>query len=76
MTVLALSTYLPLSELVKIVAVTLTIALIAPSAVALSVAGLDRRASGSEHSGAVLVGTGAGILVLLVAAGLYALVSR
>jgi hypothetical protein len=75
-TVLSLSDYLPASELAKIVAVTLAVAVVAPSAVSLAVAGLDRRAAGSTRLGDALIGIGACVLVLLVAAGLYALVNR
>lgn len=76
MAVLDLQRYLPLSELVRIVTVTLAVALLAPSAVSLAVAGLDRRARGAAVRGAALVGAGASVLVLLVAAGLYTLVWR
>jgi hypothetical protein len=76
MAVLALSSYLPLGELIRIVAVTLTVAVVAPSAVSLAIAGVDRRAAGSARLGAALIGLGACILVTLVAAGLYTLVDR
>lgn len=76
MGVLALRSYLPLSELAKIVAVTLAIAVVAPSAVSLAVAGIDRRATGSALLGAALIGIGAFVLLLLVSVGLYALVDR
>ena len=76
MTAFALSRYLPLPELVKIVAVTLAIAVVAPSAVSLAVAGMDRRREGSAPLGAALIGAGASVVLLLVAAGLYALVNR
>ena len=76
MTVLSLSSYLPLSELIKIVAVTFTVAVVAPAAVSLAIVGLDRRTEGATGRGNVLVGIGAGVLVLLVASGLYALVNR
>jgi hypothetical protein len=76
MTLLSLSEYLPLSDLVKIVAVTLAIAVVAPSAASLAIVGLDRRSAGAVVRGNALVGIGSGVLVLLVAAGLYALVSR
>lgn len=76
MVAFALSSYLPLAELAKIVAVVLAISVVAPSAVSLAVAGLDRRAAGSPRLGAALVGAGACVLLVLVAAGLYALVDR
>lgn len=76
MVALALRSYLPLAELARIVAVTIAVAVLAPSAVSLAVAGLDRRAAGSRRLGGVLVGAGASVLVVLVASGLYALVDR
>jgi hypothetical protein len=76
MTALALRSFLPLSELAKIVAVTLAVAIVAPSAVSLAVVGVDRRAAGSTHLGGALIGLGACLIALLVAAGIYALVSR
>ena len=54
----------------------LVVAVIAPSAVSLSVVGLDRRQSGSTTLGNTLVAAGAAVLFVLVALGLYALVSR
>ena len=76
MVALALRSYLPLAELARIVAVTIAVAVLAPSAVSLAVVGLDRRAAGSGRLGGVLVGAGASVLVVLVASGLYALVDR
>jgi hypothetical protein len=76
MVAFALSNYLPLSELAKIVAATLAIAVAAPSAVATVVAGIDRRSGGSGRAGAGLIGAGACALVLLVTVGLYALIDR
>jgi hypothetical protein len=76
MTILSLSAYLPVSDLVKILAVTLAVAVAAPSAASLAIVGLDRRAAGSTRVGDVLIGIGACVLLLLVAAGLYALVNR
>jgi hypothetical protein len=49
---------------------------IAPSAVSVAVVGLDRRDSGSTGVGNALVAAGAAVLFVLVAVGLYALVSR
>jgi hypothetical protein len=76
MTMLSLNDYLPLYELVRILAVTLTVAVAAPSAASLAIVGLDRRESGSMGVGNSLIALGAGILCLLVALGLYALVDR
>jgi hypothetical protein len=76
MTALAISTYLPAGDLAKIIAAVLIVAIIAPSAVSIGVVGLDRRASGSPQLGAGLVALGVGVLAVLVAVGLYALVNR
>jgi hypothetical protein len=76
MNLLSLSEYLPLSDLVKIVAVTLAVAVVAPSAASIAIVGLDRRSAGAVVRGNALVGIGAGVLVLLVGAGLYALINR
>jgi hypothetical protein len=76
MILLSLSEYLPLSDLVKIVAVTLAVAVVAPSAASIAIVGLDRRSAGAVVRGNALVGIGAGVLVLLVGAGLYALINR
>jgi hypothetical protein len=76
MILLSLSEYLPLSDLVKIVAVTLAVAVVAPSAASIAIVGLDRRSAGAVVRGNALVGIGAGALFLLVAAGLYALINR
>ncbi len=76
MTLLSFGDYLPLSELAKILAVTLAVAVAAPSAASIAIVGLDRRSAGAVVRGNVLVGIGACVLVLLVAAGLYALISR
>jgi hypothetical protein len=75
-TLLSLGDYLPLSDLVKIVAVTLAIAVVAPSAASLAIVGLDRRSAGAVVRGNALIGVGSCVLVLLVAAGLYALINR
>ncbi len=66
----SLGSYLPLSDLIKIVAATLTVAIVAPSAVSLAVIGVDRRAAGSARLGVALIGIGVCVLVFLVAAGL------
>lgn len=76
MTMLSLNDYLPFYELVRILAVTLTVAVAAPSAASLAIIGLDRRQSGSTGVGNSLIALGAGVLCLLVALGLYALVDR
>ena len=76
MTLLSISAYLPAGDLAKIVAVTLLVSLIAPSATAVAIAGLDRRDAGALRSGNALIAVGAGVLVMLVAVGLYALINR
>lgn len=74
----SLSDYLPFSDLVKIVAVCLVVAVVAPTAVSVGIVGLDRRARASEtHSspavGTVLVVVGVAVLAALIGIGLYAL---
>ena len=76
MTLLSLSTYLPAGDLAKIVMATLLVAVVAPSATAVAIAGLDRRDAGSVRAGNALVVLGAGILATLVGLGLYALINR
>ena len=76
MTMLSVTDYLPLAELLRILAVTLTVAVVAPSAASLAIVGLDRRHSGSTAAGNSLIALGAGTLILLIMLGLYALVDR
>lgn len=76
MTLLSLSTYLPAGDLARIIIATLLVSVVAPSAVALGIAGLDRRDGGSVPLGNTLIATAAGVLSLLVAVGIYALVQR
>ena len=76
MSMLSVSAYLPFFELVRIVAVTLAVAVVAPSAASLAIFGLDRRQQGSVARGNGLVAAGAGILFVLVGLGLYALINR
>ena len=76
MTMLSVNDYLPFYELVRILGVTLIVALVAPSAASLAIVGLDRRHSGSTGLGNSLIALGAGTLILLVALGLYALIDR
>ena len=56
--------------------VVLAVAVVAPSAASVAIVGLDRRQAGSPKVGDTLVALGAGTLFLLVALGLYALLSR
>ena len=77
----AFSDYLPLDDLLKIVAVCLVVAVVAPAAVSISIAGLDRRAHaearGANAPAAVaLIVLGAAILAALVGIGLYVLFER
>jgi hypothetical protein len=74
MTLLALSDYLPLSDLAKILAVTIVVALMAPAAVSLGIVGLDRRHTGHAGLGTAFVGVA--VVAVLVGIGLYALVHR
>ncbi|HEX3329212.1 MAG TPA: hypothetical protein VHS27_04765 [Gaiellales bacterium] len=76
MILLSLSSYLPAGDLARIVAATLFAALVAPSAVAVGIAGLDRRHGGAVALGNTLVAVAAATLTLLVAIGIYALVQR
>jgi hypothetical protein len=76
MMLLSFSDYLPLADLVKIVAVVLVAAFMAPEEVSLGVVGLDRRHAGAEGSGTAMVATGVAVIVVLVGVGLYALVHK
>jgi hypothetical protein len=74
----SLQEYIPFDDVAKIVAATLVVAVIAPTAVAVAVAGLDRRASSAEHhrsgaGGIALIVLGVAVIAALVTAGLYAL---
>jgi hypothetical protein len=76
MTMLSLSTYLPAGDLARILAATLLAAVIAPTAVAIGIAGLDRREDGALALGTTLVAVAAATLCLLVVVGVYALTQR
>jgi len=76
MTVASISAYLPLADLVKILVVALTVAVVAPSAVSLAIAGDSRRRAGSIALGNSLISLGGLILLVLVMLGLYALIDR
>ena len=70
----SLQDYLPLDDLVKIVVVCLVVAVVAPSAVSLAIAGLDRRARHTgDVTGTVFVVLGVAAIAALIGAGLYAL---
>jgi len=76
MILLSLSSYLPAGDLARIVAATLLASLVAPSAVAVGIAGLDRRDDGAVGLGNTLIAVAAATLAILVAIGVYALVQR
>jgi hypothetical protein len=72
------SEYVPVDDLAKIIAACLVVAVIAPTAVAVAVTGLDVRASRAEQqrsgaAGTALVVLGVAVLAALIAAGIYAL---
>ena len=70
----SLKDYLPLDDLLKIVVVCLVVAVIAPAAVSLAIAGLDRRSRhAGDVSGTALVVVGVAVIAALIGAGLYAL---
>jgi len=76
MTLLTLSSYLPAGDLARIVAATLLASLVAPSAVAVGIAGLDRRDDGAVALGNTLIAVAAATLTILVAVAVYVLVQR
>jgi hypothetical protein len=72
--------YLPLGDLVRIVAVGAGVAVIAPTAAALVITGFEaqanaHRAKRSRMPGDVRIALGVAIIVVLVALGIYALVA-
>ena len=75
----SLSDYLPLHDLVEILAVCLVVAVVAPSAVSISILGLDRRGRlsstgrSSDVVGTALVALGVAMIAALIGLGLYAL---
>ncbi len=76
MTLLSLSSYLPAGDLARIVAATLLASLVAPTAVAVGIVGLDRRDDGAVAVGNTLIAAAAATLAILVAVGVYALIQR
>jgi len=76
MTLLSLSTYLPGGDLARILAATLLVSILAPSAVAVGIAGLERRDGGACSQGNALVAAGGGVLAVLIGVGIYALTQR
>jgi hypothetical protein len=70
----ALSDYLPLADLAKIVVVCLAVAVVAPAAVSVAIAGLDRRSRHTnDAAGTALVVLGVAVIAALIGAGLYTL---
>jgi hypothetical protein len=74
----SLDEYLPLADLVKIVVVCLAVAVVAPAAVSVAIAGLDLRARQVEQresgaSGVALIVLGVAVVCALIGFGLYAL---
>lgn len=76
MTALLLSSYIPVGDLLRIIVTVMIVAVIAPAATSVAIAGIDRRHSGETVRGTALIGVGAGLLTVLVAVGIYALVNR
>ncbi|HJZ62095.1 MAG TPA: hypothetical protein VKD47_08070 [Miltoncostaeaceae bacterium] len=75
----SLSEYLPLGDLGKILVTALFVAVVAPTAVSLAIAGLDRRAEAEEHhtspvAGIALIAAGVAVLAALIGIGLYSLI--
>jgi hypothetical protein len=76
--VASLHEYLPLSDIVRIVAVCIGVAVLAPAAAALVITGFETQATAQEHhasrlGGDVRIALGIAVLVVLVVAGIYAL---
>jgi hypothetical protein len=74
--ILSFHDYLPLNDLVQIAVAALVVAVIAPSAVSVAIAGLDKRTSGETGMGGAMIAAGALVLAVLVLIGLYTLVER
>jgi hypothetical protein len=73
--------YVPLGDLAHIVAVCVGVAVVAPSAAALVITGFEAQAKAHEAGGSRLpgdlrIGLGIGVMVLLVAVGILALIDR
>jgi hypothetical protein len=71
-----LSDYLPLADLGKILLACLVVAVVAPSAAAVAITGLDRRERGRSSGALGLSAIGVAVLLALVAAGIYALAEK
>jgi hypothetical protein len=78
MIIAAFKDYVPLSDLLDIVLVCAGVAIVAPSAVAVAIVGLDRRNEAIERHesstmGTAIIAVGVIVLAVLIAVGLYAL---
>jgi hypothetical protein len=76
-----LDEYLPFDDLLKILVVCVSVAVIAPSAAALVITGFEtqataRQAGGSRLAGDLRIGLGVAVMVAMIAVGLYALVNQ
>ena len=81
MIVASFQEYVPLGDLARIVAVCVGVAVLAPSAAALVITGFEAQAKAHEAGGSRLrgdlrIGLGIGVMVVLVAVGILALVDR
>jgi heme/copper-type cytochrome/quinol oxidase subunit 2 len=70
--------YLPVSDLLRIVAVCLAVAIVAPAAAALVITGFEAQASADESgrsrtSGDVRIALGVVVVVAMIIVGLYAM---
>ncbi|MDX6540044.1 MAG: hypothetical protein QOI71_1654 [Gaiellales bacterium] len=69
--------YVPLGDLARIVAVCVGVAVIAPSAAALVITGLEAQADGAGRlRGDIRIALGVAAIVALVAIGILALINR
>jgi hypothetical protein len=81
MIVASFQEYLPLDDLVKIVAVCVAVALIAPAAAALVITGFEAQAS-AHHSGRTRmygdarIGLGVAIIAAMIVVGIYAMTNK
>jgi hypothetical protein len=72
--------YLPVEDILKIVAVCIGVAIIAPTAAALVITGFEAQAN-AHHSGQkrlygdLRIALGVGVLAVLIVVGLYALIT-
>jgi hypothetical protein len=79
MTVASFQDYLPIADLLRIVAVCAAVAMIAPTAAALVITGFEaqanaRQAGRTRVPGDLRIALGVAVLAALIVAGLYALI--